>query len=60
MKRTCNRCKALTFSQGQNPYCQLRFKIDPEKISPMEECPKPTTNLEFVNYCLTERYYSVR
>jgi hypothetical protein len=43
MKKTCDRCRALIMSQGENVKCELGYKIDHEKIKPMEQCPKPTT-----------------
>jgi hypothetical protein len=60
MKRTCNGCKALVpvFCGG---YCKLGYKLKHiyytegeregwlEKNQPLEDCPKPMTNIAFAN-----------
>jgi hypothetical protein len=47
MKRTCNGCKALDWDRGCWE-CRLRHKIDIEKGKPLEECPKPMTNEQYI------------
>ncbi|MFJ8247385.1 hypothetical protein [Peribacillus asahii] len=61
MKRTCNGCKALEEDMGS---CSLGYKIKgvnhPKYIEitieykPLEECPKPKTNTEFVKLHLAK------
>ena len=59
MKRTCNNCKALLEKSRVECICSLGKKIiATEKLygcistgyKPMEECPKPMTNLEYCKY----------
>jgi hypothetical protein len=45
MKRTCEGCKGL-FSDQYFYVCQLGYKIDFKKGKPLENCPKPTTNMK--------------
>ena len=47
-KRTCNGCKALYFDHAA-PECRLCYSIDLNLIKPLEPCPKPKTNVEFVH-----------
>lgn len=56
MKRTCNGCKAEgAFGEGS---CGLDFKVEPKRRfadiftlewKPTEPCPKPKTNMEYIN-----------
>jgi hypothetical protein len=57
MKKTCNGCKASTIDRFE-ARCDLGFSVDTifSKLfliayegKPLEECPKPKTNKEFVN-----------
>lgn len=49
MKRTCDRCKALSMMQGELPECRLGYSLDTDKIKPLEDCPKPLTNMGLIN-----------
>ena len=49
MKRTCEGCKALCFKDKYEQYCLLSYKMDGMKLKPLEDCPKPTTNMDFIN-----------
>lgn len=54
MKRTCSGCKALNLT-GEG--CGFGYKTEKinhptqfwlEKTKPLEECPKPKTNMDFI------------
>ncbi len=47
MKRSCDGCKAFSFRDKYEGKCDLGFKIDGMKWKPLEDCPKPRTNIEF-------------
>lgn len=41
MKKTCDRCRALSMLQGCPAECILGHPIDARLIRPLDECPKP-------------------
>lgn len=49
MKRTCNGCKAFFFMGCGEVRCELGYTIDANKLKPLEDCPKPTTNIQLIN-----------
>lgn len=48
MKRSCDRCKALSLSADSIPMCKLGYQIDSKTYLPKEDCPKPLTYLAFI------------
>lgn len=48
MKKTCDRCRALIESQGEDFKCRLGYKMNGRKGIPLEECTKPTTYTELI------------
>lgn len=48
MKKTCERCKALTLRQGYGYKCDLGHRIDICNAVPQEPCEKPLTNKDLV------------
>lgn len=49
MKRTCDGCKALSDKTRYEKYCTRGYKMDGMKWKPLEECPKPTTNMSYIH-----------
>lgn len=47
MKRTCNRCKASREVGFYGYECEFGYKTD-MFLTPLEECPKPTTYEEYL------------
>ncbi len=45
MKKTCNGCKALVYARP-NWSCSKGYTLDEIKGIPLEECPKPLTNVQ--------------
>jgi len=63
MKRKCSGCKAFGSPSPSHGRCLLGYKIEPVRAGfyglivsyrPVEECPKPKTNKEFV-VCVNEQ-----
>lgn len=48
MKRTCNGCKAL-FKVEAEFLCSLGFSICEKSPIPIDDCPKPITNIKLKN-----------
>jgi hypothetical protein len=55
MKRNCNGCRAL----NSDKYCDLGYKIEKIQVDfitigtkPLENCPKPKTNNEYIKFWL--------
>jgi hypothetical protein len=51
MKRTCNGCRALSDNfclLGYKTVVKKYFDYLPVEYKPLEECPKPKTNDEYV------------
>lgn len=46
MKRSCDGCKALIFKDKYEIRCELGYEVDGLKWIPLEECPKPRTNIK--------------
>lgn len=69
MKRNCNNCKALQKCvSGLGYECKLRYKIAakeeydgiPLTYKPLEECPKPKTFYEYVEYLSCVRFSNIK
>ena len=55
MKRSCDGCRAFSFADKYEGRCELGFKIDGMKWKPLEDCPKPRTNIELCRLKLSKR-----
>lgn len=49
MKKSCDGCKAFSFKDKYEGRCELGYKIDGMEWKPLEQCPKPRTNISLCN-----------
>lgn len=54
MKKSCDGCKAFSFIDKYESRCELGYKVDGMKWKPLEQCPKPRTNIELCNLMLSK------
>jgi hypothetical protein len=55
MKKSCDGGKALRFKDKYECCCELDYKMDGMKWKPLEQCPKPRTNIELCNIRLSKK-----
>lgn len=48
MKKSCDGCRAF-YPDRPVSRCALGYKLDVIKWKPLEQCPKPRTNIELCN-----------